>query len=113
MPIPSSAISISSQALSDPVPTPSDTSRPGILRNDEQGSTSSHPVDPQEPNEVNNEYLAHLLDLGFDEYTAVLALKRTNSAGVEQVPFISLCFALEHINFNYVNNTHEIMFHVY
>ncbi|PIC27415.1 hypothetical protein B9Z55_019679 [Caenorhabditis nigoni] len=84
VPIPSSALSLSSQALSDPVPTPSDTSRPGIAQNDEQTSNISHPTDPQEPNEVNNEYLAHLLDLGFDEYTAELSLKRTNNTGVEQ-----------------------------
>ncbi|ULT89967.1 hypothetical protein L5515_008240 [Caenorhabditis briggsae] len=84
VPIPSSALSLSSQALSDPVPTPSDTSRPGISQNDEQTSNIGHPTDPQEPNEVNNEYLAHLLDLGFDEYTAELSLKRTNNTGVEQ-----------------------------
>ncbi|EGT47008.1 hypothetical protein CAEBREN_03525 [Caenorhabditis brenneri] len=83
-PIPASALSFSSQALSDPVPTPSDTSRPGIVHTDEQSSNVSHPIDPQEPNEVNNEYLAHLLDLGFDDYTATLSLKRTNNAGVEQ-----------------------------
>ncbi|CAL2045289.1 unnamed protein product [Caenorhabditis brenneri] len=83
-PIPASALSFSSQALSDPVPTPSDSSRPGIVHTDEQSSNVSHPIDPQEPNEVNNEYLAHLLDLGFDDYTATLSLKRTNNAGVEQ-----------------------------
>ncbi|EFP10987.1 hypothetical protein CRE_31042 [Caenorhabditis remanei] len=84
VPIPSSAISLSSQALSDPVPTPSDTSRPGITQHDAQSSSTGHPIDPQEPHEVNNEYLAHLLDLGFDEYTAQLSLQRTNNAGVEQ-----------------------------
>uniref|UniRef100_A0A1I7T1B2 peptidyl-tRNA hydrolase n=1 Tax=Caenorhabditis tropicalis TaxID=1561998 RepID=A0A1I7T1B2_9PELO len=84
VPIPSSALSFSSQALSDPVPTPSDTSRPGVVQNDEKTSNVNHPVDPQEPNEVNHEYLAHLLDLGFDDYTATLSLQRTNNVGVEQ-----------------------------
>ncbi|CAI5453556.1 unnamed protein product [Caenorhabditis angaria] len=82
VPVPSSsALSISSQALSDPTP-----SVPIIVRDcgNEGVSTSSHPTDPQEPNEINIDYLAQLLDLGFDEFTASLALKRTNNIGVEQ-----------------------------
>lgn len=81
VPVPSSsALSICSQALSDPAP-----SVPGaIRRHQDNPSSSSHPVDPQEPSEVNIEYFTHLLDLGFDEFTARLALKRTNNSGVEQ-----------------------------
>ncbi|CAD6193634.1 unnamed protein product [Caenorhabditis auriculariae] len=80
VPVPSSsALSISSQALSDPAPV-----HAGGFLNPQQVSSSSHPVDPQEPNEVNPEFLAQLLDLGFDEFTARLALKRTNNSGVEQ-----------------------------
>ncbi|CAI2355477.1 unnamed protein product [Caenorhabditis sp. 36 PRJEB53466] len=77
---PSSAVSLSSQALSDPEATS------GSPRYQHTALTTSakHTVDPQEPNEVNSEFLAHLLDLGFDEFTAGLSLKRTNNAGVEQ-----------------------------
>ncbi|CAB3399017.1 unnamed protein product [Caenorhabditis bovis] len=88
VPVPSSsALSISSQALSDPTPAVPDTVRSNgrnSLQSTELVSTSSHPVDPQEPNEINLDYLAQLLDLGFDEFTGRLALKRTSNIGVEQ-----------------------------
>lgn len=55
--------------------------RPRIVR------PQSHIVDFQ----VSNELYAHLLDLGFDDFTARLALIRTANSGVEEVSLIVTC----------------------
>lgn len=47
-----------------------------------------HPVDPQSQSQpscsISNELYAQLLDLGFDDFTARLALIRTGNSGVEE-----------------------------
>lgn len=47
-----------------------------------------HPIDPQAQAQpsvpINSEFYAQLLDLGFDDFTARLALVRTDNTGVEE-----------------------------
>ncbi|KAK6753415.1 hypothetical protein RB195_012792 [Necator americanus] len=72
-----------------PVPPPVGSHREDILGTGISGIPElPHPSDPQSQSRpscsVNNELYAQLLDLGFDDFTARLALIRTANSGVEE-----------------------------
>lgn len=50
----------------------------------EASSSSAHPSDPVKPPAVNPVLLSQVLELGFAEYIAEVAIRRTGGVGVEQ-----------------------------
>ncbi|KAK6038793.1 UBA/TS-N domain protein [Cooperia oncophora] len=71
-----------------PVPPPLSSQREPFNTSNNCVPDLPHPTDPQaQPQSsfsINNELYAQLLDLGFDDFTARLALIRTANTGVEE-----------------------------
>ncbi|XGW03803.1 hypothetical protein V3C99_015170 [Haemonchus contortus] len=71
-----------------PVPPPLSNQHVSFSANNSCVPDLPHPVDPQAQPEtscsINNDLYAQLLDLGFDDFTARLALIRTANTGVEE-----------------------------
>ncbi|KAK6021070.1 hypothetical protein OSTOST_13268, partial [Ostertagia ostertagi] len=72
-----------------PVPPPSSNQQVPLSTSNSCVPDLPHPIDPQAQPQasfsINNELYAQLLDLGFDDFTARLALIRTANTGVEEV----------------------------